>query len=96
MVRMKNNPGFVDQLKKALVEGLAQGGIKAKVQVEPVRTTKLFRLLVLAPQFAALKHSERQDLVWRIAERVLSPEQQLQISMILTMTDKEAAGKEVA
>ena len=52
-----------------------------------------YRVTVVAPQFKALKHSERQSLVWRIAERVLSPNEQLRISMILTLTRDEAAGK---
>jgi len=95
MPKVKPLPKFVDRLRKALVEDLGQAGIKAKVEVQPVRTTKLYRFLVLAPKFARLRHTERQGLVWRIAERTLDPDQQLRISMIVTLSDDEASGKEV-
>jgi len=83
----------VDELKDALVEGLESVGIDADVSVEAIPTTRLYRVLVLASKFKALKHSERQNLVWRIAERALSEEEQLRISMILTLTRDEARGK---
>jgi len=86
-------PEFVDELKDALVEGLESVGIDADVSVEAIPTTRLYRVLVLASKFKALKHSERQNLVWRIAERALSEEEQLRISMILTLTRDEARGK---
>jgi hypothetical protein len=86
-------PAFVAQLEKALVDDLKAGGIQADVQTEPVPTTRLYRVTVTAPQFKAMKHSERQSLVWRIAEKTLSPDNQLRISMILTLTRDEAAGK---
>jgi len=74
------------------VEGLAAVGIAAEVSVEAIPTTRLYRVLVLAPKFKALKHTERQNLVWRIAERALSPDEQMRISMILTLTRDEARG----
>lgn len=86
-------PAFLRRLTKALVEDLKAGGIVAEVASEPVRTTKLHRVMVLAAKFKALKHSERQNLVWRIAEQALSPDEQLKISMILTLTPDEAQGK---
>lgn len=93
MAVVKTIPLFLDRLKTALVDGLKLAGITAEVDSEPVPTTKLHRVLVLAPKFKVLKHSERQDLVWRIAERALAPDEQLRISMILTLTPDEAAGK---
>lgn len=93
MPKVKNAPAFLTQLKKALVDDLEVSKIKAEVYTEPVPTTLLYRVTVVAPQFKALKHSERQSLVWRIAERALSPDDQLRISMILTLTRDEAAGK---
>jgi hypothetical protein len=92
MAKLKAAPDFVDQLKSGLVDELKKVGIDAEVGVESVPTTRLYRVLVVAPKFKALKHSERQNLVWRIAERVLSPEEQLRISMILTLTKGEAEG----
>ena len=93
MAKLKNLPAFLDRLVMALVEGLKAGGIAAKVYVEPVPSTKLHRLTVLAPKFAALRPSERQDLVWRIVDDILDREDQLKISMILTLTPDEAKGK---
>ena len=92
MAKLKAAPEFVDELKDALVEGLAAVGIAAEVSVEAIPTTRLYRVLVLAPKFKALKHTERQNLVWRIAERALSPDEQMRISMILTLTRDEARG----
>ena len=93
MPKVKSDPAFLTQLKTALVAALKANKIKAEVYGDPVPTTRLYRVTVVAPQFKALKHSERQSLVWRIAERALSPEDQLRISMILTLTPDEAAGK---
>lgn len=92
-VKIKNAPAFLDRLKAALLAALKANGIAAKVDIEPVRTTRLYRVAVRAPKFKELKHSERQSLVWRIAERAISPADQLRISMILTLTPDEASGK---
>ena len=89
MPTVKNRPEFLARLTTALVDGLGAAGIAAQVNSEPVRTTKLHRVKVLAPKFKALKHTERQNLVWRIAEQTLSPEEQLRISMIVTLTPDE-------
>ena len=94
MSRTTRMPGIVTQLKEGIVDGLHTAGIEAEVAVQPVKTTRLYRVTVLAAKFKALKHSERQNLVWRIAERALpSPEDQLRISMIWTLTPDEAEGK---
>ncbi|HEV8608070.1 MAG TPA: hypothetical protein VGQ99_22230 [Tepidisphaeraceae bacterium] len=92
MAKVSKKPAFLAQLRNALVDDLAKAGIHARVELEPVATTKLHRIFVLAPEFRALKHSERQNLVWRIADRVLDPDQQLLISMIITLTPNEAKG----
>jgi len=87
--RVKAPPSFLERLKTALISALAANDISAKVRTERVPTTKLYRLAVLAPKFKTLKHSERQNLVWRIADSALSPDEQLHISMILTLTPDE-------
>lgn len=89
MAKLKNAPSFLGRLESALVDGLDANGIRAEVSAEPIRTTRLYRVAVLAPKFKVLKHSERQDLVWRIAERALSPDEMMRISMILTLTPDE-------
>ena len=93
MANVKTAPAFLEQLKKAIVETLKVNGISAKVRTEPVPTTKLYRVAVFSPQFKQMRHSERQNLVWRIAEKAVSPDEQMRISMILTLTDDEAKGK---
>ena len=93
MARVKKPPLFLTRLAKALVDDLGANKIKAEVATEPVPTTSLYRVTVVAPKFKALKHSERQNLVWRIAENTLSPDEQLRISMILTLTREELEGK---
>ena len=87
--KVKAPPSFLERLKAALIRALAANDISAKVRTERVPTTKLYRVAVLAPKFKALKHSERQNLVWRIADSALSPDEQLHISMILTLTPDE-------
>ena len=93
MAKVKRAPVFLTRLEKALVDDLKAGGIQAQVDTEPLPTTRLYRVTVVAPKFKALKHSERQSLVWRITEKTLSPDDQLRISMILTLTREEVEGK---
>lgn len=88
-VRTGKAPAFLDRLKTALLEELRVAGIKAEVEAEPVPTTKLYRMWVLAPKFRKLQHWERQNLVWRIAESALSRAEQMRISMIVTLTPLE-------
>ncbi len=81
---------FANRLRQVLRQGLREAGIEAKVQVEPIRGTKLHRVIVVADGFEKLRPSERQDLVWRIIDR--KPEfadEQLRISMIYTLTNDE-------
>ncbi|RPI64086.1 MAG: hypothetical protein EHM48_01415 [Planctomycetaceae bacterium] len=93
MANITKSAGFVSKLEKDIVNELKAIGIKAKVTSEPVPTTKLFRLMVLSPQFKEMYHSERQSLVWRITEKAISQADQNRISMILTLTADEAKGK---
>jgi hypothetical protein len=89
MSTMKKPPAFVTRLKNALVQDLKASGIDAEVFTEKVPTTRLHRVTVLAPKFKVLKHSERQNLVWRTAERTLSPSELMLVSMIVTLTPIE-------
>jgi hypothetical protein len=85
-------PAHVKRLTEALENGLGEAGIPSEIESEPISGTRLSRVYVVAPRFRALRPSERQDLVWRIAQGVLTPEEQLLISMILTVTPAELAG----
>jgi len=80
---------FASRLKDALIQGLKTAGIDASVDTERVQGTKLHRVFVVADAFAELRPAERQDVVWRIAGQALSPDEQLQISMIFTVTNEE-------
>jgi hypothetical protein len=80
---------FASRLRDHLIQGLETAGIDAAVDIERVQGTKLHRVFVVADAFANLRPSERQDLVWRIADQSLTPEEQLQISMIFTVTSEE-------
>ena len=95
MADVNGPPEFVLRLKDALAKNLRMVGIhRSKIEFESVPRTKLHRFVVLAKGFEGMGHTERQDLVWRIADRVLSKDEQLCISMILTMTSDEYAPKE--
>ncbi len=82
------------RIRQALTDGLAQARIGASVETEPVRNTNLQRVMVTANEFRELNPSERQDLVWRIIGQTFSPDEQLRISMILTLTPDELNGND--
>ncbi len=86
---MPRNPQFVDTLCDALVDGLERLGIQSEVHPQRVRGTRMHRFYVIADGFEYLRHSERQSVVWRIAEAILTDAQLNKISMILTLTPDE-------
>ena len=90
--RTSATPRLVRQAIGALSKDLKKVGIPCEASWEKVPGTKLYRLLVIAGKFKNLQFSERQQMVWRIIERTLPPAEQLQISMILTLTPEEAKG----
>lgn len=81
---------WLTRLCKAIKDGLSDADIPVRVAAEPVKGTRLYRVLVVGEKLSALRPSERQNLVWRIAEQVVTPEEQLRISMIMTLTPEEA------
>ncbi len=93
MAKVKSLPAFLGRLESEMTQTLKINGIKAEIGIKPVPTTRLYRVYVIAPKFKNLKHTERQNLVWRIADRVLAPDEQMRISMILTLTPNEMSGK---
>jgi hypothetical protein len=84
---------FEQRLKDVLAAGLDVAGIEAEITTEPIRGTKLRRVLVIAEGFENLRPSERQDLVWRIVSQQFDNTEQLRISMILTLTPQEMRGE---
>ena len=92
----KKFPAYVFRLRDALGTELAELGIrKPKVSFEHVPGTKLYRFEVIAPGFQKLRHSERQELVWRITDKELD-KKKLYILSILTLTPSEASGESAA
>lgn len=88
----KTSPKFLHKLESAISDELGKVGISARIITEPVRSTKLHRVCVLADKFRNMKPSERQNLIWRIADTALNREEQMRISMILTLTPEEFKG----
>lgn len=82
-------PAHVTKLMKVLRDRLKAAEIPATVESERIPTTRLYRIIVLAEKFKSMPHSDRQSLVWRIAESVLSVDEQLLISSILTLEPAE-------
>ena len=95
MAKVKTSRSTFDQkLEEKLVDGLRQAGIDVEdCTVELIRGTRLHRVLLLARGFKHLTASERQSVVWRIIDAHFTPEDQMRISMILTLTPGEAAGR---
>jgi stress-induced morphogen len=92
---MPNAPRYVTRLTRALRDDLDKVGIRASVSRERVGGgTSLYRIWVVAPQFRRLRNSERQNLVWRTAEEVLSDEELRRISMILTLAPDELGAED--
>ena len=89
MAKLKQ-PTHVRKLLGALETALRKAGIRAFIDTERIPATKLHRIVVLTEQFEALSPSERQNLVWRIAQQVLDFDEQLLVSSILTLTPEEA------
>ncbi|MBZ0253896.1 MAG: hypothetical protein K8I02_11210 [Candidatus Methylomirabilis sp.] len=92
MAAASKQPEFIVKLKNELTDTLRDAGIDATVESERVPMTKLHRVWVFAPNFKKMTHSERQSFVWRIAEKAI-PDDQMRISMIVTLTDEEAGVK---
>jgi|GEM_PF-5619796 len=88
----RTSPKFLHKLETEILGELGKVGISARIITEPVRSTKLHRVCVLSDKFKHMKPSERQDLIWRIAGNALSKEEQMRISMILTLTQDEFEG----
>ena len=84
---------FAERLLEALKQGLAKVGISAEIEVEPVPTTLLHRVLVVSPQWGNLSFSDRQEVVWRVLDHAFPRDEHLYVSSIWTMTPDEMEGK---
>lgn len=87
-----NGNGFPEVFAKGLHDRLGEGGVVGDVLPEAVPGTKLHRFVVVAEGFRNMEQLERQSLVWRIADALLTREEQLRrISMIYTLDPTEAS-----
>ena len=92
-MKAMSNQEFLKCLRAVLVGSLAKAGIKVdEFSSEPIRGTKLNRILIVADAFDNMGPSERQDLIWRIVDKHFSSDDQLRISMIMALGSKETAG----
>jgi hypothetical protein len=78
-------PAFIE----ALIGAVKQELPRANVDVERVPGTNRYRLAVVAPQFARMRHPRRQNFMWDIAEKALKPQELLRVSMIIAMSPTE-------
>jgi stress-induced morphogen len=88
-----SNKEFLKKLRTILVSGLAKAGVEVEdYSTEPIKGTKLNRVILIADAFDNMNFSERHDLVWQIVGAVFTQDEQLRISMIMALGSKEAVG----
>lgn len=94
MAKVMTKPSsFGARLRAALLEGLSLAGLNSpKIEVESIPGTRLNRVTILSKGFKEMRHSERQDLIWRIVGSAFSRDEQLQISTIYTFSPDELEG----
>lgn len=78
-------PTFIRALVSAIQEIVEDG----EVSVEKVSSAPRYRVAVVAPKFGRMPHMRRQDLLWGIVDQVLSPEDQLKLTLILAFAPDE-------
>lgn len=85
---------FAAHVHRTLKVGLSKAGIPAQtIHVVPVKGTRLNRIRIVSRKFRDLGPSERQDIVWRILRQNLRPDEELRISMVLTLTPQDLQRK---
>src|SRR4051812_29651528 len=81
-------PPAMRKLARALRE---EFDAKVDIEVTPgdAVTGNRFRFAVLSPRFRRIHHLKRQDLVWQVADRLLSREEAFKVLMILAYSPNE-------
>jgi hypothetical protein len=82
-------PAYVDQLIDAFTEALAG----AEVDFERLRSDR-YRFAVVWDRFDPMEHPERQQIVWRIAEKSLNETDLAKVVMILTLGHEDLPQEE--
>lgn len=86
---MATVPKYISQLADHIRDGLKKLGIRSQVTYEKVSGTNLYRLEVIAAKFKPLWFSERQNLVWKIADKFLTEKQNMRVIAIHTFAPNE-------
>lgn len=93
MAQTKVRKKFEAEVREVLHEGLALHGIDATVESEPaVRGTK-WCFWVISRDFKDYNQAARQDIVWRILDKSFDLTHLVKITMVFTLTPKEARGE---
>jgi acid stress-induced BolA-like protein IbaG/YrbA len=56
-----------------------------EVEAEAVNGSGRFRFIVVSDRFDRMPHLQRQDAVWEVVDTVLSREETLDVSLVLTL-----------
>jgi stress-induced morphogen len=60
-----------------------------KISVEKVPGLSRYRVAVVSPKFSRKSQLARQDWLWQIVDRSLTPPEQMRLSLILAYSPKE-------
>lgn len=88
---MKNRNGHPRPDFRARLNDAFKTALKARGGSEPAGKNR-HRFTVISPKFRGLTHLARQDLVWSIANDVLSDDELLKITVILPFAPEEVGG----
>lgn len=60
-----------------------------EAEAEPVNGGGRYRFLMLSPRFKEMTHLQRQDAIWDMLGEVLSREENMDVSIVLTFAPGE-------
>lgn len=93
MVAARNlTPKKKQLLETSVVDGLQERSIKARAELQASELKGRYQLFVVAPAFGRLSEAERQDVIWRVLQERWAREDQLRLTLVLGLSDREAAG----
>ena len=84
MAAVKNH-SFRNKVSQLLVRSFPD----ARISIDEAKPSKKLSGIVVWPGFDGLEQVDRQSRLWKVLRSKLSPEEQLKITAILTMTPAE-------
>jgi hypothetical protein len=80
-----------EALKKKIANALRKACLPDRTPAIELETTAVNRVggLVISKRFARMTPTERQDLIWRHLDQVLTPQEARRVSFIVTDTKEE-------